>query len=788
MVMVAVRVFDLRVVLAGIGGDSSSVIARVLLARGHEQLVAADGAAAIEIVLRLSPALIVVEDPLKDMTAAELCRVIRARPEGADAVILVITHREEELPAMLDAGATDLYTTSLGPSALATRVIIAERLVAQHAALKNREARFRRLFQSGVAGVTISDFDGNFKEANDAFLRMLGYSRTEMDAGAINWEKITPPHRLVPDSEDRAQLRSTGFLPLRELEYIHKDGRYISALVGSAALEGTTECISYVTDISARQRSEEALRISEAQYRMLFDRSPFPTFLYEYETLKFLAVNDAGVTHYGYSREELRSMNLRDLRLPEDVPELLDGVAAIEAGQVGARFELARRHRKKDGSMIDVEVRVHRFAYEGKSCGLAIVIDVTDRKRMEAQLRQSQKMEAIGSLAGGVAHDFNNLLSVILSYSEMLSGGLKPGDPMLADLAEISAAGLRAADLTRQLLAFSRQQILQPRVLDLNGVIGGVTKMLERVVGEDISLKFVGHPELGTVKADPGQLEQVLMNLVVNARDAMPEGGKLTIETSNVELDADYASTHGAGAIAPGPYVMLAVTDTGCGMDAATRERIFEPFFTTKERGKGTGLGLATVFGIVRQTDGHVWVYSEVGEGTTIKVYLPRADPRMPLTVEEIVPDVRARRGSETILLVEDEEPVRALTRIILERSGYHVIEAQGGGDALLICEQHRARIHLLLTDVVMPRMSGRVLAQRLVSLRPDMKVLYMSGYTDDAIVRHGVLDSDVAFLQKPITPETLTRKVREVLEAPVVAKHPSNAPLALEPRRRKDP
>jgi two-component system, cell cycle sensor histidine kinase and response regulator CckA len=387
---------------------------------------------------------------------------------------------------------------------------------------------------------------------------------------------------------------------------------------------------------------------------------------------------------------------------------------------------------------------------------------VTERNQMEAKLRQAQKMDAIGNLAAGVAHDFNNLLSVILSYSEMLATSFATEDPMRADLEEIHAAGTRAADLTRQLLAFSRQQVLQPRTLDLNAVIDGVVKMLRRIVGADIDLSVVTGSGLGTIVADPGQIEQVLMNLVVNARDAMPSGGKLTVETVKVELDAGYAALHTD--VRAGPYVMLAVTDTGTGMNETTRDRIFEPFFTTKAKGKGTGLGMSTVFGIVQQSGGHIWVYSEIGAGTAIKVYLPQMGGTAALGAGPAA-ETRTRRGSETILLVEDDAPVRAVTRTILERLGYHVLEAQSGGDALLLCEQHAASIHLLLTDVVMPRMSGRKLAGRLGSVRPQMKVLFMSGYTDNSVIRHGVLESDVAFLQKPITPDALARKVRDILD-----------------------
>jgi signal transduction histidine kinase/ActR/RegA family two-component response regulator len=381
----------------------------------------------------------------------------------------------------------------------------------------------------------------------------------------------------------------------------------------------------------------------------------------------------------------------------------------------------------------------------------------------EEQLRQAQKMEAIGRLAGGVAHDFNNLLSVIQSAAALALAA--PGDTaeIHADLTEIQLAAERAARLTRQLLAFGRRQLLEPRVLDLNGLISGMREMLTRVIGEDVELRYALSAQLGRVKVDVGQLEQVVLNLVVNARDAMPKGGRLTIETAQVMFDREYSETHAE--VTPGPHIMLAVSDTGVGMDRATRERIFEPFFTTKELGKGTGLGLSTVFGIVKQSGGSIFVYSEPGRGATFKIYFPQAEARR-TTSETRLPVVRASSRGETVLVAEDDEQVRAVIRRVLARAGYNVLEARSGGEALAIAERHLDSIDLLMTDVVMPEMGGPELAAALKSRRPALRLLYMSGYTDDSMLRHGLLEGDVSFIQKPLTPDLLLRRVRETLDA----------------------
>jgi PAS domain S-box-containing protein len=419
--------------------------------------------------------------------------------------------------------------------------------------------------------------------------------------------------------------------------------------------------------------------------------------------------------------------------------------------------------RSRDGTTRQIELSAAPIRDEAnKTTGSVLVFrDVTERKLLQEQFRQAQKMESIGQLAGGVAHDFNNLLTVILGYSEFAFTKAAGNDSLRDDLSQVKAAGERATSLVSQLLAFSRKQVLKPQVLDLNEVVARSERMIQRLIGEDVDLVSNTRSGLGHIVADSGQIEQIILNLAVNARDAMPHGGKLTIETANVELDENYARTHAE--VVPGRYVLLAVSDTGHGMDADTQARIFEPFFTTKELGKGTGLGLSTVFGIVKQSGGHIWLYSEPGQGATFKIYLPRVDEDATPTGE--IEAASSLNGLETILLVEDDEMVREFALAALQSYGYTVLAASSAATALELSRQHVGSISLVVTDVVMPGINGRNLGEQLTQLRPEMKVLYISGYTDNAIVHHGVLDAETAFLQKPFTPVALARKVREVLD-----------------------
>ena len=472
---------------------------------------------------------------------------------------------------------------------------------------------------------------------------------------------------------------------------------------------------------------------------------------------RIVYANPAAIALIGILEETLLASNFTDLLKETDDQWIKDQLVAIhnQSKTIIRDFPVMINGKQILLNIFPIMDEKHRTI-------VVILNDVSERKRMEAQFLQAQKMEGIGQLAGGIAHDFNNLLTIIKGYSQLSLMELKEGAPLRGNIEEINKASDRASDLTHQLLAFSRRQILEMRVLDLNALLPGVERMLRRVIGEDIELVTRLAEDLGRVKSDRGQIEQVIMNLAVNARDAMPDGGKLTIETANAELDEAYARAHVA--VTPGRYVMLSVSDTGVGMTPEVRGRVFEPFFTTKEKVKGTGLGLSTVYGIVKQSDGNIWVYSEPGKGTTFKIYLPREDEPLEEVVERVAGG-ELHRGDETILVVEDNDEVREVAVRILSGQGYRVLEASQGLDAFLICTEHDGPIHLLLTDVVMPKMSGRELAETLMSIRPRIKVLYMSGYTDNAIVHHGVLETGMDFIQKPFAVDTLARKVREVLD-----------------------
>jgi two-component system cell cycle sensor histidine kinase/response regulator CckA len=508
-----------------------------------------------------------------------------------------------------------------------------------------------------------------------------------------------------------------------------------------------------------QEGAKRALAEAESRFRTLFHQNSLPMLVFDRQTGSLLEVNQAAVERYGYSREEFLARRTCDIAEASGVEQIVE--RTLSASGTSVREE---RHRTKRGELFDVAVSSCAIEFGGQDAELVTVQDISENKRLEQQLRQSQKMEAVGTLAGGIAHDFNNLLTIITGYSQVILERAGHDEQLRREMQQIEVAANKATALIRQLLAFSRRQLLQPQVINLEQVVSGVEKMLRRLIGENIELVVRTTGTLGMVKADPGQMEQVLINLAINARDAMESknGGRLTFELQNVELDTEFAREH-VGAI-PGSYVMLAVADTGCGMSAETQARIFEPFFTTKGSA-GSGLGLATVYGIVQQSGGYVTVNSVEGRGTTFRIFLPRTTDAVVPT--EGAPETRSENtGSETVLLVEDDDGLRALTRRVLLKHGYQVLESARTSEAEHVCREHPGKIHMLLTDVVMPGLSGKELASRLMMLRPEMVVLYMSGYTDSVVMKQGVEEGSVNFIQKPFTPVALSRKVREVLDA----------------------
>lgn len=627
----------LRLLIIEDSEDDALLIVRDLKRAGYEPIYErVDTEAALRAAFDGGSWDVVVSDfNMPHFTGTDALKLLRERDQDTPFIFVSGTIGEDVAVEAMRAGAQDYVTKGN----LRRLVPAIERELRDAAVRRERragEARFRRVVDSAMMGILFWDAQGKITDANDQFLKIVGYTREDLKAGRIDWRAMMPPEYEPADAKALEALAAGTGTPV-EKEYIRKDGSRVPILVGGA----------------------------------LLDDPAHP--------------------------------------------------------------------------------------------GVAFVLDITERKQLQQQLIQSQKMEAVGRLAGGIAHDFNNLLTAIFGYADLLAEQLPEDSPARKDVEEIQKASQRAASLTGQLLAFSRRQVLQPVVLSLNDVVENVEKMLHRILGEDIELHTALAPELGNTRADAGQIEQMIMNLAVNARDAMPTGGKLTIETANVDLDAAYAAQHQP--VIPGRFVMLAVSDTGIGMDDATKARIFEPFFTTKEAGKGTGLGLATVYGIVKQSGGYVWLYSEPGNGAAFKIYLPRVDAQRdaPVVASEPVGTVV---GTETVLVAEDDPLLLPLTRELLTKLGYHVLEARGSAEALAVARGHRGDIHLLVSDVVMPRGGGFQLAQQLLAERPGLRVLYVSGYTDETVVRHGLLERGLNYLQKPFTSAVLARKVREVLDA----------------------
>ncbi len=620
---------------------------------------------------------------------------------------------------------------------------------------------------SAADGISILDADGKHIYVNAAFARMLGHESTETMMG-VHWQKLYDPGDIKLLQEQVRQSLAAEGKWSGQINLRRRDETVIPVEMAITTLaNGFIACIGH--DITLRKQAERARAEAENKYRTLVEQVAAISYIAELGLqAEWLYVSPQIEAITGYTQEEWLAGSRDWLRhIPKEDHATIE--AAEAASLRGERFQAEYRIVRKDGAVIWVsDTAVVVPGSDSHPVMEGIIVDITERKLLENQLQQSRRMEAVGRLAGGIAHDFNNLLTIIKGYAELAlqRTGIQP--ELRADVMQIDNASERASMLIRQLLAFSRRQVLQPKVIDLNAIVLGLDKLLARLMGEHIEMVTRCGANVGNVKADPAQVEQVIMNLVVNARDAMPKGGRLTVETFNVDLDSTYARDHVS--VKPGAYVMLAVSDTGMGMSPETVAHIFEPFFTTKESGQGTGLGLSTVYGIVKQSGGYIWVYSEPGKGTTFKVYLPRVTELAESKTGAVQPP-GAGKGSETILLVEDEEAVRELASRILSAKGYSVVVAKSTQEAEQLATKHAGEIHLLLTDIIMPGTSGRELARRITERHPRTRVLYMSGYTDNVLAQGGVLEAGLSFLQKPFTPGALVQKVRDVLDSPVPAK-----------------
>lgn len=722
------------------------------------------------------PDLIISDYRMPHFDGLTALRLAQERTPLTPVIILTGAINEDTAVECMKAGATDYvikeHIKRLGQAvlhAMKEKQLRQERHRAE-AALRESEERYRTMVQTLPDAITITDLTGNITYLSPLTVHFYGHQTQAEVLGhnILEWVHVSQHSQALNGIQT---VLAGGFIQNQEYLLLKKDGSTLFGEVSAAGLkDGNGQMIGViilVRDISERKRAEYALRESEKRFRLTFHTSPDAINITRLEDGLYVDVNEGFTRLTGFTREDVIGQSSLAVNIwvdPADRQKLVKGLK-----EKGYYENLEARFQRKDGTTMYGLMSARVIPLQGTPHIISITRDITERKqaeearlKLEEQLRQAQKMESVGRLAGGIAHDFNNLLTVIQGHSMLMRDQMPAGHPLLEPLEAIQHASERAAALTRQLLAFSRKQILAPSRLDLNYVVTNLRKMLERLIGEDISLSAVLQPGLWSITADVGQLEQVIVNLAVNARDAMPTGGLLTIETKNIYVDGPQAAAHPD--IPAGPYALLSVTDTGIGMDEHIRAHLFEPFFTTKEVGKGTGLGLATVYGIIKQSGGDISVYSEPEQGTTFKIYLP-AQPTNSATGVSVKAQPVSRGGSETILLVEDDKTVRNLVRETLQNKGYTILEAHQGGEALSLAGQYQGQLDLLLTDVVMPQMSGRQLAEWLKIIHPEIKVLFMSGYTDDAVVRHGLLAAEVEFLPKPFLPSALIAKVREVLD-----------------------
>jgi PAS domain S-box-containing protein len=643
-------------------------------------------------------------------------------------------------------------------------------------ALVRAEAKYREIFENAVVGICQSTPEGHFLSVNQAFATMFGFDSPEQaiqHTSEISLEMYADPAKREEFSHTLAR---DGVVRNFECEAKRRDGSRMCLLANARVVQGADGKIVYegtVQDITEHKQAEEALRQSEEKFLRAFQSSPDAISISRLGDGRYVDVNEGYVRLFGRSREEAIGHTALELKVWENPEERRRMVTQLQ--REGSVRNLECSFRKKSDEIWRGLLSGEKIELAAEPCLLAVIRDVTEQTRLELQLRQAQRLEAVGRLAGGVAHDFNNMLGVILGYGDILQTQLPPRHPARASAAEMQKAALRAANLTRQLLAFSRKQILQPQVLNLNSLIEELCKMLRRLIGEDIEFVFRPGLEVARVKADPGQLEQVVMNLAVNARDAMPSGGQLLIETANVGVDADFAHRHAH--MPPGPYVLLSVTDTGSGMTLETLSHIFEPFFTTKERGKGTGLGLSMVYGIVKRSGGYIWVDSEPNQGSAFQIYLPPT-----VEAEVAVPSLSHRsislRGTETILIAEDDASVREMMRIVLAAAGYTVLEARDGAEALALLRHTRKSVHLLVTDIIMPgKMNGWELARSAAGKRPGIRALFMTGFGVELNTFGIDIAPDVMLLTKPFSADLLLRRIRETLDSGAGARSASTSP-----------